>query len=219
MSKFAAGSISARSCLMLIALVVAGRAAAAVPSPVTSTIPTHAVLVGTDANGAADPLGAVTVVVRDPAGTPYPFALVALRFTDCSDFLVSQSQPWPGASASCPRPYGPVVQKVAGPDGVATFAAVGRADRSQPATRTAELEVLADGVRLGTIPVAAYDQDGGGVGATDLALWVADFFSGEYFQRSDYDGDGALGATDLAEWAGAHFAHGSILPGVTNYCP
>ena len=72
--------------------------------------------------------------------------------------------------------------------------------------------VTADGVPLGVESVAAFDRnDVGGVTALDGSLWARDLFSGTYFARSDYDGDGDIDGIDGALWAAVFFGGTSAV--------
>jgi hypothetical protein len=75
------------------------------------------------------------------------------------------------------------------------------------------LEVFGNGIYLKTVRVAALDQNGSGVDGTDLSMFIADYFSGQPFARSDYDGDGALTGIDLSLWLAAFFAGNSVQTG------
>jgi len=58
--------------------------------------------------------------------------------------------------------------------------------------------------------VSTFDLDGAsGVGATDLSIWLTDFGSDAYHQRSDFDASGGDGANDLSEWLTMFGAGGS----------
>ncbi len=74
------------------------------------------------------------------------------------------------------------------------------------------------GVYIGTVRVAALDQNGGGVNGMDLSLFLADYFSGQNYARSDYNGDDVVGANDFSLWLAAFFAGGSAVSGGTP-CP
>lgn len=47
----------------------------------------------------------------------------------------------------------------------------------------------------------------------DLSLFLADYFSGQSFARSDYNGDGTLDGNDLSLWLAGFFAAGSAVSG------
>lgn len=194
-------------------------AAAAVPSPSQSTIPTHIVLVGTNALGVADPLGAFTVTVRNAGGVPVMGAGVSCSFNRSPDTVLCATQPEASNSMVCDQGLSPYAVSYALSGGVAHFKLVGHANHTLPGAHDRSVDIYADGVLLGTVRVAVLDHDGGGVGPADQSLWLADYFSSEYRERSDLDGDGVLGPSDLSIWQAAFFSAGSIqgCPGAT--CP
>jgi hypothetical protein len=205
-----------RAMVLAAALFVAGSAAAGVPTPQTCTIPSHVVLVGTDAGGVPDALGAFSVVVRR-FDVVVPGSQVWVDFSESPHLKLCSVQPSPGLYLVC----GPVPQGVVGSadmTGTITLRLVGRADRSAPDPQAASLRIYADGVLLGTVRVSAFDQDGGGVGATDIAAWIDDHFHLPNASRSDFDGDGTVGAEDLSLLLDAHFRSGSILECAAAYC-
>jgi len=201
----------------LVALaLLAGSAQAKLAYPPNCEVPPVLVLVGRDAAGTPDPLGEFRVVARDIANIPMMNCMVVVDFNTCEDARFSTDQQ-PTAIAYCP--YRSVsATGYTDLQGATSLRVVGRADHSMPASSEPRLRVYVDGVPIGYVRVAALDHDGGGVGATDLALWVEDFFAGSHPARSDYDGDGTVGATDLAIWAGAFFAAGSRHGGEPD-CP
>ena len=69
------------------------------------------------------------------------------------------------------------------------------------------------------VPIAAADEDGNGLGAADISLWQQDYFSGPYWERSDFDGDGTLSAADLSIWLSLYFAGGSTRSCIGSACP
>ena len=97
-----------------------------------------------------------------------------------------------------------------------TFRVMGCANNlgASPGSIGPSLKVFLGGMSLKTVRVAALDQNGlSGVDAGDLSLFLADFFSGRCFARSDYDGNGTLDPNDLSLWLGAFFAGGSSVSG------
>jgi len=203
---------------LAVASVVPALAHAGFPPPPNSTIPSHVLLVGRDASGNADPRGLMTVVIRDLANNPMPNVTVAVDFSVTPDMRPAAVQPDPAiAAVNCVS--GPMVMGLTGADGSVTFSVVGRANRSAAtAAHGATLRFYGDGVLLGQVGVSAFDQDGGGVGPTDLNGWLQDFFSGEYWARSDYDGNLLMGPADLSRWLDAFFGSQSIQDGGAS-CP
>lgn len=194
-------------------------AGAGLPPPPQSTIPQHVLLVGRDASGNADPLGAATAVIRDFANNPVPGVEVLIDFSTTPDMRPSAAQPDPAiVSVDCPG--GPVLKVVTGANGSVTFRIVGRANLSAAtAAQLPTLRFYCQGAYLGQAIVSAYDLDGGGVGPTDLNAWLQDFFSGNYFARSDYDGNLIVGPNDLSMWLKAFFGSNSIQGGMGGVCP
>lgn len=169
------------------------------PPPLnTSTIPSMIALVGTDALGAPDPAGNCQVVVRDLANNPVAGVSVVVDFSGTNDFGLCPSQP----AGETLDAAGRTVTAVTDAHGVAPFVILGSASPGPPDPARERVSIFADGVLVGTVPVAAYDLDGtGGVRGSDLAIWTADFVSGSNAPRSDYDGSGAVGGGDLSRWA------------------
>ena len=199
-------------------LVVAPRSAAAgVPDPAASTWPRSARVVGTDANGVPDPLGTMHFQVYSH-GNPAPNVQMILDLTDATGIRLCNN----GAlnyTIECFGDQGPYVRAFTGPNGILDLTILGRAHRADGGSNAPSVKIYADGVLFGTIPLAAFDQDGGGLGAADNVLWQADYFSGQYWERSDLDGDGVLGPSDLSAWLTAFFAAGSLQTCVGATCP
>ena len=96
----------------------------------------------------------------------------------------------------------------------ATFRVLGCAANSgaSPGSVGPSLNVYADGVLLKVVRVAALDQAGcDGLNGADLSLWLSDYYSGQAFARSDYDGDGVLSGNDMSLWLAAFYAGTSAL--------
>ena len=202
-------------CVLLLATPVP--AAAKLASPPNCTLPRVLTFVGRDAAGTADPLGEFDVVVRDIANVPIWGATVTIDFSLCTDERICSDQS-PGQLVDCSRHW--VVDATqTDQNGAAHLRIVGSADPTAAATQGALGHVLADGVIFGWVRVAAFDHDGGGVGAADLSLWLDDFFHSPGAARSDYDGDGTVGAGDLSLWLSAFFAGGSLHGGAAASCP
>jgi len=201
----------------LVALALtAGAAQAKLPYPPNCEVPRVLVLVGRDAGGTPDPLGEFRVVARDIINAPMMNCMVVVDLSTSDDARISIDQQ-PTATAICSSRW-VYATGYTDAQGVASLRVVGRADHLMPASTEPRLRVYVDGVTIGIVRVAAFDHDGGGVGAPDLALWAEDYFAGTHPARSDYDGDGAVTSLDLALWAGAFFAAGSVHGGEPD-CP
>jgi len=104
-------------------------------------------------------------------------------------------------------------------DGQATFRVIGCAANlgGSPGSIGPCLNVYADGVFVGgpgcagAHRVAALDQNGGGVNEGDMSLFLEDYFSGQNYARSDYNGDGIVDGNDFSLWLAAFFAGGSAV--------
>lgn len=213
--------MNVRSLLLLLAVATLATPVFAatdkLPSPGNCTVPRILRLVGRDAAGTADPIGEFDLVIRDIANIPKSGAQVVLDFSASPGAEICTDQS-PTGGTNCAAKD--VVQNgVTGFDGIARFRVVGWCNHAQAPAVGATLRVFADGVILATVPVAAFDQDGDGVGAPDLSHWLDDFFHAPTAARSDLDGDGAVTATDLSLWLQAFFAGGSLRGSGTSTCP
>lgn len=200
---------------LLIAAVCATAAdAAGVPDPGSiCTCPTFVVLVGRS-DGASDPLGAFTVTIRDFANNPVPGSLVWLDFSQAQDVQLSSASD-PGITVQC---VARTVQAVTDAVGVAHFTIRGGSHAGPAISFGSTVRIWADGVLLGTIPVSTPDLDGiNGVGAGDLSMFLADFFSQTNPTRSDFSHDGVVGGGDLAFWLQVFLNGGSAISGPA--CP
>ena len=193
-----------------------------------STKPACIALVGLGLSGAADPVGAFTVTVRDNANNPCPGSEVRIDFTDCVDLRIApqSDQPYPGMIVDC---TGHSVRATADGNGVSRFCIVGAATNPSgaalPRSLTGCARATADDLPLGTCTVQAFNEDGStglaaGVGGNDLSAWKGDFFTAgnPYYGRSDFDCNGAIGGNDLAVLLTVFFAQGSVS-GPSGYCP
>jgi len=190
-----------------------------IPDPAQCTIPSHVVLVGRDAGGMADPLGTMTFVIRRVNGAPLAQAVIVVDFSSTPDMRPSASQPDPAiADVGCPN-YA-TVRTVTDVNGRATIRIVGYAVPTEPAGAHAPtLIIYCNGVYLGTAVVSAFDLDGSaGINPVDNSVFLRDFFSGQYWERSDFNGDGVLGPADLSAWVQAFFAANSVQSGGAG-CP
>ena len=201
--------------LALVALcaLVAPPAVAGPPDPAPSTIPQNVTLVGRDASGQADPIGFATVVIRDLANNPVPGVDVLIDFSTTPDMRLAAAQPDPAiVSVNCSS--GPVLRVVTDANGSVTFRIVGQAvgNPSTP-SNSSTLRFYSQGIYLGSAFLHAFDLDGGGVGASDLSAWLNDFFSGNSWARSDYNGSLIVDPGDLSVWLKAFFGSNSIQSG------
>lgn len=201
----------------ILLVAFAAPAAAKLPMPNYSTVPHVLLLVGRDASGAADPFGDFRVVCRDLANVPTDGVTLTFEFTDCTDARVASDQA-PTAVANCPYEI-VVASALTAADGSVDVRLVGHADHAAVPATGASLKVFGDGVLLAYVRVAILDQDGGGLGPSDLSLWLDDYFAGTNPARSDYDGDGVVGPADLSIWNQAFFAAGSSLGDGGSTCP
>jgi len=208
--------------LFAIALAIAAplAASAGVPDPNWSTWPRHIDLVGRDAAGASDVLGTLDFHITRIGGTVESgFALIVLDYSSSPGIRICAQQD-PGVVVACDAGGSRYVRVIADGHGRASFRIVGHSDRLAGGANTPTVTIYADGVLFGTIPIATYDEDGGGLGPADNSLWQADYFSSLYWERSDFDGDGVLGPSDLSQWLTAYFGNGSIFNCTTQVaCP
>jgi len=211
-----------RSAPRFTALTLLAASVLAVPSaradqriPVAHSLPTRVLVVGTDAAGAPDPLGRFQVEVRSQGGDPWLNGLVVASFESTPDIDMCTTQPNPPQYTTCD--YGSATGTLTDANSTATLTILGRANRAQSDAAAPSLKIYCDGVLIGTVRVAVLDQDGGGIGPADLSLWQDDYFSSQFLERSDLNGDGALGPADLSFLLGAYFANGSTNNGST--CP
>jgi hypothetical protein len=196
---------------------MAARATAKI-DPCNSEAPGLITLVGLGADGSADPLGSFTVDVRDFNNVPQQNSRVVLDFSGCPDIRVCADQRDPSVTVDC---VAHTLMKLTDVNGQATFSVVGCAANlgGSPGSTGPSLNVYADGVFVGSPGcagahrVATLDQNGGGVTAEDLSLFLEDYFSGQNYARSDYNGDGIVGGNDLSLWLAAFFAGGSAVSG------
>ena len=218
--------------IALIAACLARSATAGLPVPdaAQSQIGIGMALVGTT-GGVADPVGEKTIVIRDQLGNPIPNSTVAIHFGSCQGpggIRICDPQPFPGVSVSCADE---AVAALTNVNGIATFRVAGFATNPGGGTFGAPAPgssgfcatVTADGFLMGTLAVAAYDQNGtGGVDTPDLALFLNDLFSmfGTTLNRtrSDYDFNGKVDVRDLGMWLRVRFAGNSSV-GCPTACP
>jgi hypothetical protein len=200
-------------------LLLALAARADVPSANDSTVPDLLVVAARGGSGAPDPAYPFTIVVRHFGGRPFSDASVVLDFTGCTDLKLCSDQGDPNVLMTCQYPS---IRALSDINGMVTFHVVGGGlnNGALPGPTGPALNVFADGVLLKTVRVAVLDQGGfDGLTGNDHSVWLADFFSGQPFARSDYDGDGALTGNDLSLWLGAFFSGGSVLGCGSARCP
>lgn len=201
--------------LVLAASLGAPAARAGLPGYGQSTIPAHVRVVGCGPAGPDHALGRVTVVIRDLANNPVPSSVVAFDFGQFTDLALALDQLDPRLTVNCATR---AVLAVTDQNGRADFTVVGSGIPGA-ASPPNSLHIYADGLLLGSPSVAMLDRDGtGGLTSLDLSLWVADFFSGNYFERADLDGDGEVSGPDLSLWAAAYFSGNNSQP-IGAFCP
>ncbi|HXS81242.1 MAG TPA: hypothetical protein VN896_00875 [Methylomirabilota bacterium] len=202
--------------LLSSALVVLAPSAHAVPSAANSHIPSHILLVGRKLDLADTSSGAFTVTVHDVANVPVANSTVEVRILNCPGARLSTQTYVPGSTIRCGTAG---VLGTTDGNGEVRLTVVGGGQAGAPAGAGPCVQIFASGVPLGTATLAYLDMDGSsGVGATDLALWLTDFGSGEDIGRSDYDGDGLLSAGDLSVWLTVWGA-GDSDQSAASYCP
>ena len=202
--------------LLSFALVVLAPSAHAVPSAANSRIPSHILLVGRQLELADTSSGAFTVTVHDVANVPVANSTVEVRILNCPGARLSTQTYVPGSTIRCGTAG---VLGTTDGNGEVRLTVVGGGQAGAPAGAGPCVQIFASGVPLGTATLAYLDMDGSsGVGATDLALWLTDFGSGEDIGRSDYDGDGLLSAGDLSVWLTVWGA-GDSDQSAASYCP
>jgi len=198
-----------------VALICAARARA-IPSPANSHIPAHMLLVGRSGDVADTTFGAFTVEVRDATNNPVANSPVEVRILNCPGARLSSQSYDPPSTIRCGTAG---VLQTTDTHGEVRIALVGAGTPGSPPGGGPCVQVFASGVFLGTASLAYLDQDGsGGMGASDLTLWLSDFALGEPIARSDYDGDGMVGAGDLSIWLTLWGAAGST-ESAASYCP
>jgi hypothetical protein len=201
------------ACLALAAVSSTSWAkTACVPSATLSSGPRVISLVGL--NGSADPVGAVTYVVRDLAGIPVPGSSVMLNFSNCTDVRID-ADPDPNVTVNCAAR---TIWAVTDYSGSVTIRIVGSGVDGASRTLPTCASVTVDGVPLPSPVVSAFDLDGrNGVNGMDLSLFGADLVSGQYRPRCDYDGDGDVDGLDLGLLGRALTGGGSVSSGTA--CP
>ncbi len=192
---------------LAVALTLCGAApapAAAVPSPIASTIPGTITVVGHDGSGHPDASGHFEVVIRDAGYNPIPDAFVYLDFTGCTDVRICQGQSIPGVTVVC-RPDLQLLYGQADAAGRIAFDVMGAGTNTgaSPGPGAGCMTVVVNGYfPVKNVTVSVLDQNGAvttsGVEITDMTAWLRDLGSGTFFGRSDYSGNGSLDVVDLA---------------------
>jgi len=205
--------------LPILGLLAACPALADVPSALDSTVPDLLVLAERDGSGAVDPAYPFSMVVRKFGGRPYHNAYVILDLSDCTDLRLCTDQSDPNSTVDCQYPF---IRGFSDFNGEVTFHVAGCATNggASPGPTGPAMKVYADGVLLKVVRVAALDEAGSnGLDGNDQSAWLADYFSGQSFARSDYDGDGVLGGNDLSLWLSAFFSGASAVGCGSAVCP
>ena len=176
--------------------------------PPYCTAPSAVRLVGTNGGVPDRVAGEFQIVIRDFVNNPTPGASVVIDLSGTPDVVLCAEQADPNALTSCP---GHSVLKFTDGLGQVTFTLLGSSTgASDPAATGLPARIFANGVLVREISVSTFDLDGAsGVGATDLSIWLTDFGSDTYHQRSDFDASGGDGANDLSEWLTMFGAGGS----------
>jgi hypothetical protein len=196
--------------------LLAAHPAGAIPSAANSRIPSHILLVGRTGALADTAVGAFTVVVHDAANAPVFNSTVEARILNCPGARLSSVAYDPGSSIRCGT-HG--VQESTDANGEVRMTVVGAGTPGAPAGAGLCVQFYASSVPLGFATLAYLDLDGsGGLGANDVALWLADFGSGEDIGRSDFDGDSHLSVADLSVWLAVWGEAGSF-ESPASYCP
>lgn len=211
---------SLRLLLGTAGLLAAVQAAASTPDPSHSSIPAFIEVVGTQ-GGVPDEAGRFTIVVRDVANNPIVNANVIVDFTECTDAALCNT-PVPGQTISCGAK---AVNGFTDGAGRVSFLVVGAGKNhgggAGPGIGCANVLVNFYSVARPTVNIL--DQDGAvgprGLEVTDLSAWLADYGTGFYFGRSDYDHNHLLGVADLSLFL-RMLGTGSSSEGcTTTYCP
>lgn len=207
--------IAGFACVALSLAAAATDVRADVPSPMNHSIPSHVVLVGRGAAGPDSAIGHVYCVIRDLANNPVPGSFVIFDFSAFSDLRIAADQLDPRLTVNCAQR---TVSSVTDANGRADFTIMGACTGGPPSPRNS-LRIYADGVLLGSPPVAVLERDGfPGLTLTDLSIWAADWFSGLELERADLDGSGSVSALDLSLWGRAWFG-GDNAAAIGALCP
>ncbi len=198
-----------------MACAATARAGTAIPDPRNTIVPGHINLVGCGTYGPDSACGHFQVRCLDLIGNPIEHADIALDFSQCTDVALAEDQRDPRITLSCQLR---LARATTDGGGYASFTLLG-ACTGQPSSGRRPITVFANGVRVGSIGVGAFDLDGvGGVTLVDLRIWTADFYSDTHPAIADLDGDGRVTLMDLSVWAGPFFS-GAQWQSAGPYCP
>jgi hypothetical protein len=161
----------------------------------------------------------LTLTTRDANSNPVAYATVVIDFSDCvsQDIRLGSSQPDPGTLVHCEHK---TVARITNAKGEVTFRIVGSADNGGNAAghTCGCASVQADGMPVGRVTVAAYDQNlTGSVTSADQSRFAADFYGSQYRGRSDFNCTLTATSSDLSRFAAVFYGNGSTDP--TAYCP
>ena len=202
----------AAAAVLFVLLLAIPRSALAIdiPDPANSSVPEKLYLVGQTA-GVADVCGDFVVHVAKIGGGNYSGGVVTLSFKFTPDLDFAATQPYPGVTVDCSKRE---VYATTDVNGNAHFRVVGSVIQHPGGgyrPGPCDLQVLVDGVCLGSTKAVAFDLDGqDGVTANDVSLWVTDFFCGApYTCVEDYDAVPGLNAADLSILVGVLNSHRS----------
>lgn len=198
-------------CALITALVLllSSQSFAGAPSRDASVIPCGIVLVGTNAAGVPDPIGAFTIVARTDWGNPVNNYPLTLDFSDCSDVSICSAQLAQGGTVYCEKGLRTITFPMR-LDGTWTITLIGGAvNGSRLSTGCMRIIVgpvaLADPALGNAVTVAALDQTGGdGLNMADFSVLLSDVLSGKNPSRSNFGRAAAcqsnVNAADLSIW-------------------
>ena len=186
------------------------------PSPLTSTLPSHVLLLGRDGLGEPDPRGEFVVIVRDGCMNLVAGQMVEISFLDCGGVRFARDGYPPGVTPDC-RPTRMSVRRTTLADGEARFNIPGTAADGGFVNPHC-MVIRVEGSFFGAVHIATADLDGNsGVSANDLSEFLG-AFGREDASTADLDGSGAIGANDLSIWL-AIFGGGGSLVTPAPLCP
>jgi len=181
----------------------------------------HAKLTLVGTNGSvADSYHQLKCTLRDQYGNLLAGVPLDINFTPNAQYAICQSQPYV-TYVSCALPTGLRLRQTSDANGVAIFRVVGGSNGNavpQPISfwfTVSEAELGAGGDKI-----AVLDLDGaGGAQPADYSQLLNDFFSGLYYERSDFNFNGVLDPGDLSQWQIAFFGGGSAVGCSAGTCP
>ena len=221
---------------IVVMALAPGVAASSPPDPAPHPTPSVIEVMGVDGAGTPDPGAAFAVFTRDFANNPLPGAQVVVDFSHCDDLRLSHQSSGlvnPALAGQVLDCATETVRGVTDAQGRVQLSVLGAGltyeggPESGPGQGCARFYV--DGVFIGTATVHIYDLNGAanngsadGVDISDLARWLVDFGSGNYFGRSDYspNSPGFMGIDDFSFWLG-RFGLGRSASGTlgAGFCP